>query len=294
MAQLLQVSIGKRTALVYEFGKGLPAIEADEAQVRQVVMNLILNAAEAIGDRNGTISLGLRARALEREELSSRWTGDGLAPGEYVELEVRDSGAGMSDETLARIFDPFFSTKFTGRGLGLAAVLGIVRAHRGTIHVDSKPGRGTAFRVLLPACGRPAAATAPPASGEPWHASGVALVVDDEDSVRRLAAAMLARMGFGEVILARGGREGIERFRERSAEIRVVLLDVTMPDMDGETVLAAMRAHRADARIILSSGYSVPSWQGTEGPQADGFIGKPYRLEDLTAAVRGALEGART
>ncbi|MBI5169752.1 MAG: PAS domain S-box protein [Candidatus Eisenbacteria bacterium] len=290
MGQLLQVSIGKRTTLHYDFAPGVPAIEADEAQLRQVVMNLILNASEAIGETSGAITLGLRARTLTREALASRWTTDDLAPGDYVEFEVRDTGAGMSDETLARIFDPFFSTKFTGRGLGLAAVLGIVRTHRGTVHVESALGRGTAFRVLLPACHQTAPAPVVPNAAQEWRARGVALLVDDEESVRRLANAMLVRIGFDEVIVAAGGSEGIERFRERADDIRVVLLDLTMPDMDGEAVLAAIREHRPDAKVILSSGYSAPPPRGRGAVRADGFLGKPYRLEELTRTVRDALE----
>ncbi len=293
MGQLLHVSIGKRTTLHYEFAPGVPAVEGDEAQLRQVVMNLILNASEAIGDGNGAITVGLRSRTLTREQLASRWTHDDLPAGEYVECEVRDTGAGMTDETLARIFDPFFSTKFTGRGLGLAAVLGIVRAHRGTVEVDSEPARGTSFRLLLPACGRVRPAPAAPAPALEWRASGTALIVDDEESVRRLASAMFVRLGFDEVLLASGGVEGLERFRERAHDIRVVLLDVTMPDMDGEAVLERMRAIPADARIILTSGYSAPAPRGADDVRADGFLGKPYRLEDLARAVRDALEKAK-
>ncbi|MBK7366904.1 MAG: PAS domain S-box protein [Candidatus Eisenbacteria bacterium] len=290
MGQLLQVSIGKRTTLHYEFAAGVPAIEGDEAQLRQVVMNLILNASEAIGDTSGAITVGLRARTLTHEALASRWTTDDLVPGDYVEFEVRDTGAGMSDETLARIFDPFFSTKFTGRGLGLAAVLGIVRAHRGTVQVESTVGEGTTFRVLLPASRRATPAPVVPNAAQEWRASGVALLVDDEESVRRLAQAMLVRIGFDEVIVATGGREGIERFRERADEIRVVLLDVTMPDMDGEAVLASIREHRSDAKVVLTSGYSAPPPRGSGDVRADGFLGKPYRLEELARVVRDALE----
>ena len=290
MGQLLQVSIGKRTTLHYDFAAGVPAIEGDEAQLRQVVMNLILNASEAIGDGSGAITVGLRARAKSREQLASRWTHDDLPAGEYVEFEVSDTGAGMSADTLSRIFDPFFSTKFTGRGLGLAAVLGIVRAHRGTVEVDSTPGSGTSFRVLLPACRRPAPAPVAPAAAVEWRASGTALVVDDEESVRRLANAMLLRIGFDRVLLADGGEQGLALFREHADEIRVVLLDVTMPDMDGETVLEHVRTIPSDARVILTSGYSAPAPRGGDAVPADGFLGKPYRLEELSRVVRDALE----
>ncbi|MFN8587286.1 MAG: PAS domain-containing protein [Candidatus Eisenbacteria bacterium] len=293
MGQLLQVSIGKRTTLHYEFAPGVPAIEGDEAQIRQVVMNLILNASEAIGDTSGAITVGLRVRQLSRESLASRWTHDDLPAGEYVEFEVSDTGAGMTEDTLSRIFDPFFSTKFTGRGLGLAAVLGIVRAHRGTVQVDSEPGRGTSFRVLLPAYRRAKPAPVAPRSPMDWRASGVALIVDDEDSVRRLANAMLLRLGFDEVIVTNGGLEGLDAFRARAHEIRLVLLDVTMPDMDGETVLAHMREIPSDARIVLTSGYSAPPPRGSDTARADGFLGKPYRLEELARVVRDSLERVR-
>ena len=290
--ELLQVSIPRRVALQYDFAPELPALLGDEAQLRQVVMNLVLNAAEAIDEGNGTIRVRLRSGERTAAQLASRWTADDAEPGAYVWLEVEDDGSGMPADTLARIFDPFFTTKFTGRGLGLAAVLGIVRAHRGGIQVESAPGAGTLFRVLLPAEPGRVVPDEPPSALAPWRASGLALVIDDEPGVRDLATAMLRRAGFDAVLTAGGGAEGVERFRERADEVRFVLLDLTMPDLGGLEVLRAIRAIRADVPVVLSSGYADPA--GTAGAGAEdatGFVAKPYRLADLTRAVRAALGG---
>ncbi len=291
--QLLRVSVPKRIEFAFDFGPELPALRGDDAQLRQVAMNLVLNAAEAIGDRPGRIAVRLRAGERTRDDLASRWTADDVPPGQYVWLEVEDDGRGMDATTLARIFDPFFTTKFTGRGLGLAAVLGIVRAHHGLVQVESTLGRGTMFRVLLPASPSAAPAPEPPQPLGPWRARGVALVIDDEPGVRELARAMLLKIGFDEVLVAEGGHAGVERFRDHAARVDLVLLDLTMPDLDGLRVLRELRALRRDVVVLLSSGFSEPDWNDDpEAGAAAGFVAKPYRLADLARQVRAALEGA--
>ncbi len=293
MGHLLQVSISPNAIVRYDLGDSVPAVNADPAQLRQVVMNLILNAAEALGPEGGVITVRVRAQWCDRAMLTSRWMHDELPEGRYVVLEVRDDGSGMAPETLARIFDPFFSTKFTGRGLGLAAVLGIVRGHRGSVLVDTAPGRGTTFRVMLPPC---AATTEPDARDAPspqWQGVGLVLVVDDEQSVRTLAELMLRRLGF-KVISAQDGAEALVHFRKQPEAFRVVLLDLTMPGMDGLTVAREMHAIDPDVRVVLTTGYSAPPWSAGPSPAGMvGFLEKPYRLEDLTRVLRQALETVR-
>jgi PAS domain S-box-containing protein len=292
MGHLLQVSISKRCALFYDFPERLAPVQADEAQLRQVVMNLILNASEALGEDGGTITLRAHERMVTEAELASPWSAERAVPGRYVVLEVRDDGAGMDKATLARIFDPFFTTKFQGRGLGLAAVLGIVRAHQGAIQVESAPGAGTTFRVLLPALAPIAAPVMAVAPSTAWHGEGLVLVIDDEASVRGLARAMLQRLGFG-VVEAVNGQDGLAQCEAHASKLRLVLLDRTMPDMSGDEVLVRLQARYPSLPVVLSSGYSEAMTPGGSTLPPAGFLAKPYRLEELTRVVRAALEPVR-
>jgi signal transduction histidine kinase len=189
--QLLRLSISKKAALKFELARDLTSIVADPTQMRQITMNLVINASDAIGDRPGVILLGTRCLRVTRADLADAYLSPDLPEGEYVALKVTDNGCGMSPETLARIFDPFFTTKFTGRGLGLAAVLGIVRGHRGALKVESELGRGSTFRLLLPCAegtAEPVAATAAPRPD--WRGTGTVLVADDEPADPPVAGAM--------------------------------------------------------------------------------------------------------
>ncbi len=287
MLHILQVSISKKAALHLSLARELPAIEADPGQLRQVVMNLVVNASEAIGEASGAIGITTGAIECDRDLLASTWVDDDLAPGRYVFLEVVDSGHGMTREEQSRIFDPFYTTKFTGRGLGLAAVFGIVRGHRGAIQVQSAPGKGTTFRVLFPASQRTERATPAPRL-EAWRGSGTVLLVDDEESVRATGRKMLERLGF-EVLLAGDGIEAMELLLAHP-EIRLILLDLTMPRRDGAEAFPELCHARPDLRILVTSGYSEQDLDGRfAGPCYAGFLQKPFRLATVTERVRAAL-----
>jgi C4-dicarboxylate-specific signal transduction histidine kinase/CheY-like chemotaxis protein len=292
-AKLLDLSISKRCTLEFRFPDASPAVEGDESQLRQVVMNLVMNASEAIGDREGTIRIAVREDRFDARGVERFRIGDPLGEGRYVEIAVEDDGCGMDAETVSRIFDPFFTTKFTGRGLGLAAVQGIVRAHHGGMAVESSPGSGTAFRILLPALAGPAPAgqaEAPPRPDDgSWRSYGAVLVADDEDGVRDLAREILERTGFA-VVEARDGREAVERFREWPEGFRAVLLDMTMPVMGGDEAMGGIRELRPAVPVILMSGFSRQALEGRlEGEGGFVFLQKPFRVAELKGAVRGAL-----
>ena len=289
MAQLMSSGISKKVYVDQTLPEGLPLIEGDPAQLTQVVMNLITNAAEAVGDQEGAIAI--RTGVTQPDQLDPRklvlLEGE-LPEGSYVYVEVRDTGVGMSRATQARIFDPFFTTKFAGRGLGLAAVVGIVRGHRGAIEIDSQAGRGTRFRVVFPALTPAAEKPAASAKGnEGWKSDATVLVVDDEESVVELARETLIRCGLN-VVTAADGREGVAVFAANSDSIDLVVLDRTMPGLSGEEVAAELKRIRPDVRIVLASGYSAER-SGAEKIGIAHFLQKPFLPEDLVAKVRDAL-----
>jgi two-component system, cell cycle sensor histidine kinase and response regulator CckA len=295
MAHLLHVSISKKASLQYHFAEGLPWIEADVSQVRQIVMNLITNAAEALGGESGTITLSTRPVEADAARLGRMVLNESLRPGHYVELEVTDTGSGMSEETKAKIFDPFFTTKFTGRGLGLSAVLGIVRGHRGGVQVLSAPGQGTTFRVLFPASQRPAQAL-PGGEGQqrlPLSGSGLVLVIDDEPAMRQVASIMLQSAGF-EALTAVDGQEGVELFRQNASRLAAVVLDMTMPRMGGEEAFARFREIRPEVPVLLTSGYTEQvATEHFAGLGLAGFLHKPFQRVELLTRVLEAIEAAR-
>jgi CheY-like chemotaxis protein len=229
----------------------------------------------------------------DRAYLTETYLDAGLAEGLYVFLEVADTGCGMSEETKARIFDPFFTTKFTGRGLGLSAALGIVRGHRGAFKTYSEIGKGTTIKVLFPASRLPARAEVGPSPApEAWRGSGTVLVVDDEESVRGMARHMLQSMGF-DVLTAADGRAAVEIVRTEGDRIRLVLLDLTMPHLDGEETFREIRLLRSGIRVVLTSGYNEQSATSRfVGKGLAAFLQKPFRFEDLLEVVRGALPKA--
>ncbi|MCX7013355.1 MAG: response regulator [Candidatus Sumerlaeota bacterium] len=291
MAQLLDSSVSKKARIEYQFAPDLPSIRGDSTQLRHLVLNLVSNATEAIGDRPGTVAIATGMEFVDHAHPGELYLADTLAEGPYVYLEISDTGCGMDAQTKARIFDPFFTTKFTGRGLGLAGVLGIVRAHKGNIRVTSEPGHGSAFRVLFPceALVERAAADAATGRGEKRGGAKTAetiLLVDDEAIVRDVAKIILERAGFG-VLTAGDGQEALDVFRSFSGSVDCVVLDMTMPRLGGEETLRQMRRLRPEVPVILSSGYNEDQVLAHAGFAA--FIHKPYRPEDLINKVREAL-----
>ncbi len=291
MSHLLQVSISKQAMLRFNLARVLPAIEADATQMRQVVLNLVINGSEAIGSRSGAIGVTTGVMECDEAYIRTTYLNVNTPPGTYAYVEVSDTGCGMDSETQARIFDPFFTTKFTGRGLGLAAVLGIVRGHRGAIKVYSEVGKGTTFKVLFPtsqeAARAPAAAEAPTAN---WRGEGTVLLVDDEETVRWIGKRMLERLGF-RVITACDGSEAIQVFQQQSPPPTCVVMDLTMPHMDGESAFRELRRIKPDLKVIICSGYNEQ--EVTErfvGKGLTGFVAKPYQFGELRDVLRGALE----
>jgi PAS domain S-box-containing protein len=295
LAHLLSISITKKARLHYDFQQDIPLVEADPAQVQQVVMNLITNASEALGDQPGDITIATGVLHASREYLAESYLDVELPEGEYVYADVVDTGCGMDKDTLARIFDPFFTTKFTGRGLGMSAVLGIMKGHRGTIKVQSAPGQGTTVRLLFPALAR-SAEVAPETPlitdvvrRDQWAGNGTILVVDDEATIRGLAAAILAEDGF-KVLTAIDGEQALEIYNRQKSEIDAILLDLTMPTKDGVETLRELRAGGSEVAVILSSGYNEQEVaKRINGDRFDAFVQKPYSREALLACLHEVL-----
>jgi len=285
---LLQASVPKNVDLRLALAERPPAIEADASQIQQIVMNLTINAAEAIPPEGGWVEVSTDERTVDAGAIPNVAGGEVLWPGRYVVLTVADNGCGMDAATQSRIFDPFFTTKFTGRGLGLAAVLGIARGHQGAIHVESAPGQGAVFQVYLPAAAAPREPVGAPPARE-FSGTGKVLVVDDEEMVRRIARLALERAGY-TVLLAGDGEQAVEIFRREAGEVRLVALDMTMPGMSGEEALRQLREIRREVPVIISSGYSEEEAFQRFGNSIDGFLHKPYGIPELARAVQAALE----
>ena len=290
--QLLRLSISKQAALRFELAPDLPAIEADATQIQQVIMNLVINASEAIGPANGVIGIRTGLARVDHDYLAGTVLGPELATGTYVFLEVSDNGVGMSAELQAKIFDPFFTTKFAGRGLGLAAVLGIVRGHKGALKVYSEPGKGTTFKLLFRGAeGRPEEEKRPVSTA--WKGDGCILVVDDEEIVRHTATLMLQKVGF-EVVLASDGEEAVSVFRASPDKFKLVLMDLTMPRMGGQAAFSELRRIRSEVRVVLMSGFNeTEAVSSFSGKGLAGFLSKPFDFDALSETLRRAAGPAR-
>ena len=290
IATLLRATLSKKVSLELDLADSLPVVEGDLSQIQQVLMNLVLNGAESIGEQSGSVAVRTGVQHLDERDLVGAASLTDTRPGRFAFVEVSDTGAGMDAATMGRIFDPFFTTKVSGRGLGLAAVQGIVRGHGGLIRVYSEPGSGTTFKVLLPAGGPSPDAVV--ATSPPIPASARALtvlVVDDEPAVRELARTVLEFGGY-RVVEAEDGVEAVETFRALSADIALVLMDLTMPRMSGEEAYGELLRIRPDVRVIFSSGYNeVEATRRLLGREAQSFIQKPYTVRELLAVVRTRL-----
>jgi PAS domain S-box-containing protein len=289
MTHLVQVSIGKKVRLGFSLEADLPPVQADQAQLQQVILNLVTNASDAIGDREGDILITTCVVRLDEAALADLLPGQGLRPGPHAVLEVRDTGGGMSPEVLAKIFDPFFTTKATGHGLGLSAIQGILKGHGAGLKVHSELGAGSTFQVYFPASRMPLREPVKVLSAFPVSFSGRVLLVDDEPAILEATAQSLQILGF-DVEIARDGLDAVEKFSLHPGAFRVALLDLTMPRMDGRECFLALRQLRPDLPVILSSGFSEQeSVKAFLGQGLAGFIQKPYTLSVLRAAFVEAL-----
>jgi PAS domain S-box-containing protein len=288
---LVQTSIPKHVQLRLQLAEGLPGIDADPGQLQQIVMNLVINGAEAIGPGGGSVLVQTAVQEVDLPYIGTMSSaGELLRPGRYVALEVNDSGSGMDEETLSKIFDPFFSTKFAGRGLGLSAVLGIVRAHKGALKVYSEPGQGTTFKVLFPVSANPVTNVAVAAKRD-LKGTGTVLVVDDEEIVRATARHTLLRYGY-ESIVAEDGAAALEAYKTSPGKVVLVLLDLTMPVMSGEETLRQLQRVNPQVKVLLTSGYNeVEAVQRFAGKGLAGFIQKPYTAAALAEKVKEVLAG---
>jgi two-component system cell cycle sensor histidine kinase/response regulator CckA len=292
MSELLKTSLSKKVVLKYELAANLPVIEVDAAQLPQIVMNLIVNASEAIGENRGVIGVSTGVMECDSDfRQRSFFPGEEFAEGDYVYFEVSDTGCGIDEETKGKIFDPFFTTKFTGRGLGLATVLGIVRAHKGAIELYSEPDKGTTIKVLFPAIQQPAEPLARQTSApRDWRGNGTILLVDDEEPVLDVGGMMLENAGF-KVRTATDGREALEVFHQYQGDIVCVVLDLMMPNMDGEETLRELRRIQEDVKVVLSSGYHEQDvTKRLAETDFAGFLKKPYTSDTLIGQLRQVLE----
>jgi CheY-like chemotaxis protein/two-component sensor histidine kinase len=294
--EMLRTTTSAAVSTELHLSPELPAITADIAHIQQVVMNLISNAAESILEQPGRVRITTGTQNCDQACLSASLLEEKPESGRYVFLEVSDNGCGMSQETLQRLFDPFFTTKFTGRGLGMSAVMGIIRIHNGALFVESEPDKGTTFRALFPVSESAPPATAqepviPPSESTIPESSlsGLVLVVDDEKPVLKICTKMVQLCGF-TVITACDGIDAVAKFREHTDEIAVVLMDLTMPNMDGLAAMSEIYLIRPDIKVIISSGFNKEelSERITDQPPC-GFIRKPYSMNVLEAEMRRVM-----
>jgi PAS domain S-box-containing protein len=290
---IVRASVSPKIALQVDLPDQCPPVEADVGQLQQLLLNLVLNAAEAIEERAGVVRVSLRVREVEEEELRRRYPGFPLGSRRYLEVRVRDDGRGMDAETLRQIFDPFFTTKFLGRGLGLAAALGIVRSHGGGIAVESAPGKGSTFTVLLPAeHDGPAPQTVAEAVADSARGEGLVLVVDDEPGIRSLVQRTVEELGY-TALLAEHGGQAVEIFERVGSDVVAVLLDIAMPVLDGADTAARLQASRPGVPILVMSGLADDDALERLGqvPVA-GFLSKPFNPEQLAQNLAVALRHA--
>ncbi|WP_224961501.1 hybrid sensor histidine kinase/response regulator [Geomonas subterranea] len=297
VVSMLQPAFKKKISFRYLIEPGAPLIKGDQGQVQQIIMNLVVNAVEAIGDRKGTVGIALTPHEISPETSCRDAFGNTIAPGSYVCLEVSDDGCGMSEETRQRLFEPFFTTKFTGRGLGMSATMGIIRSHNGALQLSSTLGEGSTFKIFFPTC--PAATPrsgALPFSHSPLRSgerlTGTVLLVDDEPELRQVGTVLLSGLGLN-VITACNGREALEIYRERSREIDLVLMDLTMPEMDGVEAYQELRRQAPSLPVLFCSGYGKKEVSPfIDSDRHAAFLPKPYNRDQMHTMLRKLREGA--
>ncbi len=294
MKSLLRSSISKKAELCFHLAEDLPAVRGNSGQLRQTVMNLVLNASDALDGEPGSITVSTDFVDADRSYLAAAYLAEDLPEGRYVVLEVTDSGHGLDAQTRERLFDPFFTTKGSGRGLGMASVLGIVHQHRGAIKVYSEPGQGSSFRIHFPATREESAESREDDESTSTVFGGTILVVDDDPTVRRMAMNVLKSFGY-DVLEACDGVEALERFDERDGELAGVLLDMTMPRLDGVETFRELRRRQADLAVLLSSGFNSQQTRVDEliaatGNGRAGFLRKPYRPVVLIEKLHELLD----
>jgi PAS domain S-box-containing protein len=293
---IVQASVSKKIKITRDIPKNSPSLEGDVGQIQQLILNLVLNGAEAIGDNHGEVSIRVRVRDVAEAEIAKRYAPFPMPPGAYTEIQVSDNGVGMDEHTLQQIFDPFFTTKFMGRGLGLAAALGIVRSHAGGIAVESRQGTGTTFTVLLPAEQETSSEnilSLAEAITETARGEGLVLVVDDEVAIRSLIQHVLEDLGY-TVVTAEHGAQALELFDNIPDEVKLVLLDVNMPVLDGGETALALRERKPDIPILVMSGIADEDALGRfETMRISGFIPKPFAPDQLAQAIAIAQQGTK-
>jgi PAS domain S-box-containing protein len=286
VVNILKSAIGKNVTITLDLKADIPDSEGDSGQIQRIVMNLIINAAEAIGDENGTINVVLSKTVFAVDQTEPDTFGTIIHAGSYACLEVADTGCGMDEETQKRIFEPFYTTKFTGRGLGMSAIRGIVKSHNGALQLTSTPGVGTTFKVYFPLSeATDDVATAPLEPTQSEKVDGTILLVDDEEILRKMGTDLLGALGFS-TITAQHGREALEIYRDRGCEIDVILLDLIMPVMGGIEAYHVLRKIDPTVPIVICSGYAAESVLGViHNDERAGFVQKPYKPEELRDVI---------
>jgi signal transduction histidine kinase/CheY-like chemotaxis protein len=291
MVKMLRMTINQNVAIVPNLPTEILSINGDENQIRQVVMNLIINASEAIGDGHGKVLVSIKKAWVKDGQKLKEHLGNAIPPGQYVCLEIADNGCGMDEETKLRIFEPFYTTKFTGRGLGMSAVLGIINTHSGRMQLVSQPGQGSKFKIYLPIIVTESSTDKLDALSIPWLGCGTILLVEDEEQIRLLAKELLEILGFS-VIEASNGKEALKLYLKHDADITLVVTDMGMPVMNGYELFHELKKINPGLPIIVSSGFGDAVISSHIAPEnIAGIISKPYSFDQLRDVLKKIMEG---
>lgn len=295
MAALLDVAISKKVRLEYSLADGVPMIRGDVSQIRQVAMNLITNASEAIGDNEGVIAISIRSVFMKPADRDCLFPPGSQLEGDYVRLEVSDTGVGMDESTRQKIFDPLFTTKVTGRGLGLASLLNAVQRHNGVVEVESQLGHGTVFRIYFPIekQEQESEKNHDAVTDETWRGCGTALIADDEPAILGITSALLERLGF-RILTASNGLETVDLYTQNAEDITLLLMDINMPKLNGLEATSRIRHINPQVPVLFMSGYPRSQIMERFGRQPHTeFIKKPFEGGELTAAIQKVMAPLR-